>query len=126
MKVQGERTTEVGRRAENIASEYLISLGYKLLSRNWRYRHKELDLIFETANSVRVVEVRSLTAPCLVEPSETVNKKKKKQIVAAAAAYVSKEKIKKEILFDIVSIIFTDHETYSLDYLPNAFIPYFK
>ena len=39
----------IGRTGENAALEYLLQNGYKLLERNWHCRHKEVDLIVETA-----------------------------------------------------------------------------
>lgn len=35
----------VGFWGEKIAQDYLISKGYKILATNWRYHHKEIDII---------------------------------------------------------------------------------
>jgi putative endonuclease len=36
---------ELGRRGEDIAADYLISRGYRIIDRNWRCRVGEIDII---------------------------------------------------------------------------------
>lgn len=118
-----DRRVDVGRRGENIALEYLLEKGMILRDRNWRIRHLELDLIMETETELHIVEVRSRKSPVLVSPAETVLWKKQRNIVRAAAIYVGMKNISKEVVFDIVSIIFLE-DGYSLEYIENAFLPY--
>lgn len=118
-----DRRVDVGRRGENIALEYLLEKGMILRDRNWRIRHLELDLIMETETELHIVEVRSRKSPVLVSPAETVLGKKQRNIVRAAAIYVGMKNISKEVVFDIVSIIFLE-DGYSLEYIENAFLPY--
>lgn len=118
-----DRRVDVGRRGENIALEYLLGKGMILRDRNWRIRHLELDLIMETETELHIVEVRSRKSPVLVNPAETVLGKKQRNIVRAAAVYVGMKNISKEVVFDIVSIIFLE-DGYSLEYIENAFLPY--
>lgn len=118
-----DRRVDVGRRGENIALEYLLEKGMILRDRNWRIRHLELDLIMETETELHIVEVRSRKSPVLVNPAETVLGKKQRNIVRAAAVYVGMKNISKEVVFDIVSIIFLE-DGYSLEYIENAFLPY--
>jgi putative endonuclease len=35
----------LGRRGEDLAAEYLVGLGYRIVDRNWRCRSGEIDLI---------------------------------------------------------------------------------
>lgn len=118
-----DRRVDVGRRGEKIALEYLQGKGMMLRDRNWRIRHLELDLIMETENELHIVEVRSRKFPALVSPAETVLRKKQRNIIRAAAIYVGMKNISKEVVFDIVSIIFLE-DGYSLEYIENAFLPY--
>lgn len=72
---------------------------------------------------LHIVEVRSLQAPVLKQPFETVGRDKQKRLVKAADSYVRKNKICSEVVFDIVSVVF-EKIGYKIDYLPEAFYPF--
>ncbi|OEF98579.1 YraN family protein [Desulfuribacillus alkaliarsenatis] len=46
---------ELGNIGEAIALKYLENQGYKLVARNWRYRHRELDLVLQCPKGILVV-----------------------------------------------------------------------
>lgn len=119
----GFSSVKVGRRAEDLALSYLIGRGYRLVDRNWRYHHLELDLIMFSNKGLHIVEVRSLRAPVLVMPYETVDVHKRRRIVRAASSYVNRRRIGCEVFFDIVSIVF-ERDSYTIDYIEQAFLPF--
>ena len=51
---------EIGLKGENHAANYLISLGYVLLERNWRFSHAEIDIIAKDGEILVFVEVKSV------------------------------------------------------------------
>lgn len=51
-------STEIGRRAETSAANYLVRLGYTIIDRNWRTRWCEIDIIAEKAGVFYFVEVK--------------------------------------------------------------------
>lgn len=51
-------STEIGRRAEQVAADYLQAKGYEVLARNWRTRWCEIDLIVSKRRVVYFVEVK--------------------------------------------------------------------
>ena len=99
---KGQRA-EVGKRGEDLALEFLESRSMRLVARNWRCGHKELDLIMYDGKFLRIVEVRSLYYPNVQRPAESINRKKKTLVMRAARRFVSLHKIKNEIAFDVVS-----------------------
>ena len=115
---------ETGRRGEEIALAWLSDRGFRLLDRNWRSGHKELDLVMERADRVHVVEVKTLTPPLLVEPFEKVDALKQSRLISAASRYVSSKQVRKEVQFDVVSVVL-DGDQPRVDYIPEAFIPVF-
>ncbi len=119
-----EGRCRTGRLGEEMALEHLLQMGYRLLERNWRCRHKEIDLIMESGDGIHIVEVRTRRAPAAVAPEQTVNREKQKNIEAAAAAYLRMSNRKCQVHFDIVSIVL-DRESRALQrtYIPDAFIP---
>lgn len=113
---------ELGRRGEEMALEYLEGLGMRLLARNWRWSHKELDLVMESDDAVHVVEVKTLRSPSPIEPWEQVDRVKRANMVAAASRFISQKHLRKEVQFDIVSIKIYG-ERADLRYIPRAFYP---
>ena len=119
----------VGRKGEEEASRYLTRLGHRILARNWRGGHLELDIISLTGNELHFVEVKSRVAPVMAEPQRNVNRTKQRRLVAAAQAFLHGEDRKNlpadlEIFFDVMSVVFygTGAE-FDIEYYPNAFIP---
>ena len=118
---KGQRA-EVGKRGEDLALEFLESRNMRLVARNWRCGHKELDLIMYDGKFLRIVEVRSLYYPNVQRPVESINRKKKTLVMRAARRFVSLHKIKNEIAFDVVSVVMNG-EFSSVEYIADAFAP---
>ena len=116
---------DLGKKGEDVALEYLLQRGMKLLERNWRSGHKELDLVMEEEGFIRIVEVRSRNYPAQIEPLESVDMVKRKKIIQAAKGFVAanRSRIKgKEFVFDVVSILFNG-ELFKVEYIREAFAP---
>ena len=114
----------MGRMAEDIALNYLLARGLSLRDRNWRCRHLEVDLVMESERELHIVEVRSRRYPAMMTPSASVDRKKQGHLIRAASSYVRRKKIDKDVVFDIVSIVFYK-DNYHLEYIENAFLPFF-
>lgn len=67
----------VGARGERLAAEYLESLGYQILSRNWRDgRRGELDLVARDGEYFVAVEVKTRTGIGYGHPLEAITAQK--------------------------------------------------
>ncbi len=123
----GSGRAETGRKGEDLALEYLMERGMRLVARNWRCSHKELDLVMDDGIFLRVVEVRSLTFPNLQLPAESVDKQKRMRVLWAARKFAAMNSVQKEIVFDIVSVVFRIDgqglEEAEILYFPDAFSP---
>ena len=53
-----KNTTAIGNQAETLACEYLIKNGYKIVTRNYRDRFCEIDIIANNKEYVCFVEVK--------------------------------------------------------------------
>ena len=115
------KKSETGRLGEEIALAWLLERGFRLLDRNWRSGHKELDLVMESAARVHFVEVKTMTPPLLVRPFEKVDRLKQTRIMAAARQYIARHRIAKEVQFDVVSVIL-EKDAPKVEYIPEAFI----
>ena len=119
----------VGRRGEEEASRYLTRLGHRILARNWRGGHLELDIVTLAGNELHFVEVKSRVAPVMAEPQRNVGREKQRRLVAAAQAFLHAEDRKElpadlEVFFDVMSVVFYGAGAdFEIEYYPKAFIP---
>lgn len=119
----------VGRKGEEEASRYLAGLGHKILARNWRGGHLELDIVTLLGNELHFVEVKSRVAPVMAEPQRNVGREKQRRLVAAAQAFLHAEDRKDlpadlEVFFDVMSVVFYGTGAdFEIEYYPKAFIP---
>lgn len=116
-------TRSRGRAGEELARAYLEQKGLKFVRQNWYCGHLELDLVMEDESFIRFIEVRSLTYPNVIEPFETVNILKQRRVIRAAGAFLRKEGIRKEAVFDVVSVVFFHPGSFKIEYIPDAFTP---
>ena len=79
---------EVGARQESRAAEYLESLGYHILVRNFRCRFGEIDLIAKQDDTYIFIEVKYRTGRTAGDPTSAVDGKKQKKI-SKTADYLS-------------------------------------
>ena len=116
------REISLGHRGEELALRWLEERGLVLLESNWRWNHKEIDLIMEGPEAIHFVEVKALRAPAVRHPWEAVTPRKQRFLSRAAEHFIFERKIRKEARFDIVSILFEGDDA-SLEYIPGAFFP---
>ena len=112
---------KTGKTGEDTACTYLAANGHIILERNWRYRHLEIDIISETTDFIIFTEVKTRSINNITEPWRAVNKKKQLLLIRAANVYILRKKIKKEVRFDIISIIIHPSGETELEYIPDAF-----
>jgi putative endonuclease len=118
------KNVETGRRGEEVAAAWLEARGFRVVERNWRCGHKEVDLVAESERAVHIVEVKTLTPPLLSLPAEKVDARKQARLVAAARRLIAERHIDCEVQFDIVAVVL-DGEEPQVEYIPEAFYPIF-
>lgn len=118
------KNVETGRLGEEAALAWLERRGFRLLARNWRSGHKEVDLVMESGRVVHIIEVKTLTPPLLEQPFERVDPVKQRRLINAARRYIGELHIDREVQFDIVSVVL-DGDGPQVEYIPEAFYPIF-
>lgn len=111
----------IGDKGEQIAAQFLIDKGYKLLEKNWRYKHGEIDLIVENNNTIIFVEVKTRSTSYFGNPEIAVTPKKQKTIANTAQAYLDLNNLNKECRFDIISIVLVNEHVKELFHIEDAF-----
>ena len=77
-----------GKGYEDIACEYLTSLGYRILHRNFYCRGGEIDIIALDGDVLVFVEVKGTTTK--LNPAERINYKKLQRIYKCAEEFLLK------------------------------------
>ena len=103
-------TTAVGRQGEQLATEYLQSQGYQIITRNYRIPGGEVDIIARDGRVLCFVEVRARADREHGDPLETITPQKIARISRAAWDYV--EALPRpwpaQMRFDALGIVFGD------------------
>lgn len=101
-----------GRFAETIAADHLITMGWKVLARNVKISHGELDIVaLDTTirpSELVIVEVRARTIGKIQSPLESVGPRKLKSLVKYSRALVEKVSWEKFWRIDLIGITFED------------------
>ncbi|MEX0288195.1 MAG: YraN family protein [Flavobacteriaceae bacterium] len=111
---------ELGKEGEQLASAYLISKGYTILHRNYRYRKAEIDIIARFEDVVAIVEVKVRSSTFFENIAETVNRKKINLVVMAADHYITENDLDVEVRFDIITIL-KSSDTSKIEHIEDAF-----
>jgi putative endonuclease len=96
---------ELGKQGEQQAIDFLREKGYSIIDVNWRYQHKEIDIIAEYNDELHIVEVKTRSSAVLQAIDEIVGTIKQRNMIAAADAYMQQNNIEKSVVFDIVYIV---------------------
>lgn len=108
-----------GKLGEALAKKHLESVGIKVIEENYRYQRGEIDLIGILSNKLLVfIEVKYRKNDSYGNPEDFVSKRQKKNIIHTADAYIHQIHWKKDIRFDIISILVSDE---TIIYLEDAF-----
>jgi len=112
---------DLGKKAEDLAVEFLQKNGYKILVRNFRYQKAEIDIITEKNSLIVIVEVKARSTDAFMLPQEAVNKRKIALIVAAANHYLEEFNKDMEVRFDIISVLPDEKGKLVIQHITDAF-----
>lgn len=112
---------DFGKKAEDLAVEFLQKKGYKILIRNFRYQKAEIDIITEKDSLIVVVEVKARSTDAFMLPQEAVNKRKISLIVSATNHYLEEFNKNQEVRFDIISVLPDEKGRLVIEHIIDAF-----
>jgi putative endonuclease len=111
---------EIGKEGEELAARYLEEKNYTILERNWRYRHREIDIIASEDDRIIIVEVKVRKRIGGERLEEHINRRKQRYLISAANAFMLKRKLDQGVRFDI--ILFTGESgDFTIDHIEDAF-----
>jgi len=107
---------------ERVAARYLRARGFRILHKNFRLGHHELDLIARDGDTVVFVEVRTRTVADGVRPEETIGPVKQQRLRTAAAQYIARHGDgDTHYRFDVVAVVDTGDGAPEITHIPDAF-----
>lgn len=113
---------KLGKIGEDLATQYLTENNYRILNRNWGlHRGYEIDIIATNGVELIFIEVKTRNNDVFQKPEQAVNENKIKRICMAAHGYVRKYNINMLYRFDIIAIVYTNEECYTIKHIKNAF-----
>lgn len=123
MPLIGQRNQAVGASGEQIAADYLISQGYKILERNFRSRGGEVDIVAkDRQGGIVFVEVKTRRNLAYGLPQLAVTQRKQHQISKGALAWLSKNRLHDCVArFDVIAVLLQDGTAPAVEHIPNAF-----
>ena len=108
-----------GARAEELCAELLRKAGLRVLARNWRCRHGEIDLVAEEGDTLVFAEVRFRRSQRYGGAAESVTAAKRARLVAAARLYLMRRP-DADCRFDV--LLLDSLETSRIEWIRNAFV----
>lgn len=120
--MSSESTNAIGKSGESHACTLLESIGFKIVEKNWRHSHDEIDIIAENEEFIIFVEVKTRKNKNYGSPEVFVNKRKQSFMIRAADIYMTRKNSNKEARFDIVAVTGLGPRP-EVIHIPNAFYP---
>lgn len=114
------RHNELGLAGEEEACRYLMHRGYRLLDRNWRVGHLELDIVADYYGEIVFVEVKTRSSQTQVPVEAAVNLEKQKNILEAAHHYILDKHLDQPFRFDIITVV-GERRPFEIQQIENAF-----
>jgi len=115
-----EDAKTLGKRAEELSSNFLVKDGYEIIERNYYSRYGEIDIIAKKGSFVVFVEVKYRKNDIHSTPSMAVNFRKQEKMKKTALHYIgSHEIVDKDFRFDIIEVVGV-HEL-RINHIENAF-----
>jgi putative endonuclease len=110
-----------GDSAEQLACGFLQRQGLRLLTRNYRCRRGEIDIVMRHGDSLVFVEVRYRRRTAFGSAAETVSTTKQARIIHCANCYLAQHRAWNEpARFDVVCIEGSVQQR-RIEWLQNAF-----
>jgi putative endonuclease len=110
---------EKGHTGEDKAIDYLLALGYTIISRNFQSKKGEIDCIAKDPNgTLAFIEVKYAKSLSRGHPAFWVTRAKQRKIIAMAKRYLGEHGLSNQACrFDVIAIVNS-----TIEHIKNAFL----
>lgn len=101
------RVTEarLGERGEQRALRFLKEQGYRVITRNYRWRGGEIDIIARDGNTLAFIEVKTRSDERFAPAEEALTPRKRERLIRTAKCYIARYRPGTDLRFDVVAIV---------------------
>lgn len=113
---------QLGRNGEALAARYLQERGWRILARNFRSGHKEVDLIARRDSVIVFVEVKARQSRSFGHPLEAITYRKRREVTAAARGWLHEVRPRGCSIrrFDAIAVLFQPDGTVDIEHIEDA------
>ncbi|MFT5242906.1 MAG: putative endonuclease [Glaciecola sp.] len=111
---------ELGKKGEELATDFLLKKGYDIIARNYIYQKAEVDIIAKKGDVLAIVEVKTRTSTDFGDPQQFLKPKQMQRIIKAVDFFVNDNEMDVDVRFDIIAIVL-NNKGMSLEHLEDAF-----
>lgn len=116
-----DTTTRTGKRAEDLAARFLEKRGFSILTRNFRCRGGEIDLVCRDGKTLVFVEVRLRRNATFGGAAASITLTKQRRVILAAQHYLAAHaKADSDCRFDCMLLDGTDDDN-NIEWIRDAF-----
>lgn len=114
---------DIGNYGEDISYDFLKKQGYFVLSRNFRTKYGEIDIICKKNDLIIFIEIKSRYNYNHGSPIEAITYSKQMQIIKLCKFYIyTNNLIKYNVRFDVIEVFFNmDNNLHSINHITDAF-----
>ncbi|CAN5271847.1 YraN family protein [soil metagenome] len=112
---------DLGKKGEDLAIEFLLKKGYKIVARNFTFQKSEVDIIARKNNVLAIIEVKTRSTSDFGNPQEFLKGRQIQRLVKAVDYFVTEHNMDVEVRFDIIAII-KNKSGSRLEHLEDAFV----
>lgn len=112
---------DLGVLGERLASRYFERLGYTILERNYRFGHREIDLIVRLGDLVAFVEVKARAGDGYGHPLQAITALKRREVERVARLWQRRHGRPGSFYrFDAVGVMIRRGTDPIIEHIPNA------
>jgi putative endonuclease len=94
-----------GQHGEELAAQWYVRRGYKIVNRNWRCGLGEIDLIVRRGRTLVVCEVKARSSGAFGVPALAVVAAKQQRLRRLAAVWLSEHRVGRvDVRFDVAAV----------------------
>lgn len=114
---------DIGTYGEDLSAEYLKRNSYSIISRNFRTRCGEIDIICKKNDLIIFLEIKSRYNYNYGSPIEAITYSKQKQIIKLCKYYIYiNNLINYNYRFDVIEVLLNkENNLYSINHISDAF-----
>ena len=96
---------ELGIKGEDLAESFLKEIGYRILKRNYRIGHSDIDILAKDESTLVFIEVRTKSMEDRGMPEDTLTAKKLRRMKKTAELYMAFNHYEGSARLDAVCIV---------------------